>query len=521
MKKYILYTFIALLFVAVSGCKDFLEINTNPNAPTVTVPDLVLSGALTETARIISQDMNNYAMFWAGYWSASGTYSASGDIRRFFNLQNTSFQGVWQDNYLNASNYNYVEGSSRRIAGYDNYVAISKIMKVYNFHTLIDNYGNLPYNSALKGFRALSPTYDDASVVYEQLSAQLDSAVAIIQNAPATAAAVPATTDIMFKGDMTLWTKLANTMNLRLLLRQSEVSSKAAFISSEIAKITANGAGFLGADQNATINPGYTKAANLQNPFWESNGTGVGDDIGNRDYNRASDYSVVFFVGPNYATTGVPRDSRANRLFRAPGDLPGVNTGPSPTNHYKGIPFGQPPDLPFTTSNTSAFGLGVMGSPSSSVVFLSASQSLFLQAEAVERGWMTGDVQALYESGITESFKLLGVPDAAAEANTYYTSGLANKDFSASPNKLKAIMIQKWAANCSIDAMEAWCDLRRTGYPDDLPQSLEPAKINPTPPVRLLYPQTEFSNNAGAIAAALQAQGFVDQFVSRIFWDVN
>src|SRR6266850_2604949 len=138
-------------------------------------------------------------------------------------------------------------------------------------------------------------------------------------------------------------------------------------------------------------------------------------------------------------TTGVPKDPRSNRLFRAPGDLPGVNTGPSASNHYKGIPFGQPPDLPFTTSNTSAFGLGVMGGPSSPVTFLSAAQSFFLQAEAVQRGWMAGNAQALFQSGVTESFKLLGVPAAVAAATTYYSSGTPNEDFAASPDKLKAI----------------------------------------------------------------------------------
>jgi len=120
MKKHIFYTIIAILLVAVIGCKDYLDVNTNPNAPTVTVPDLVLSGALTESGRIIAQDMNAYAAFWAGYWSASGTYSSSGDTRRNFNLNNTSFQGVWSDAYLNASNYNYVENATKSVAGYDN-----------------------------------------------------------------------------------------------------------------------------------------------------------------------------------------------------------------------------------------------------------------------------------------------------------------------------------------------------------------------------------------------------------------
>lgn len=497
MKKYIFLTIIAFLFVAVIGCKDYLDVNTNPNAPTVTIPDLVLSGALTESARIISADMNGYAAYWAGYWAASGTYSSSGDVARNFNLTNTNFQGVWTNTFLNASNYNYVENTSKSIAGNDNYRAIAKIMKVYNFHTLIDNYNNIPYTNALKGFDKLSPTYDDASTIYQSLSAQLDSAVSIIKNAPTTAKVIKPTTDIMFQGNMANWVKLANTMNLRLLLRQSEVTSKAAFITSELATINANGGGFL--DLDAIINPGYSKATGLQNPFWDTNGLGVGDDIGNRDYNRVSNYSVTFFVTKS--------DPRKDYFFRAPGDLPGVNSKSKP---YKGIPFGVPPDADFASSKTSAFGLGVMASPAANVIFLSKAESLFLQAEAAQRGWIAGSAQTFYESGITASFKTLGASGDVA----YYTSGQINVDFSASPNKLKAIIVQKWAANTSIDAMEAWCDLRRTGYPDDLPQSLEVAKINPTPPIRLLYPQTEYSNNASAVIA----QGSINQFTSKIFW---
>lgn len=514
MKKYRFLIAIALIGVAVVGCKDFLDINTNPNAPTVTVPGLVLSGALVETARISQQDFPNYAAYWAGYASASGTYSSSGDVRRFFNLTNTSFQGVWTDNYLNASNYLFVEKNTKALAGYDYFEAIAKIMKVYNFQMLIDNYGNIPYSQSLKGFGALSPTYDDASSVYESLSLQLDTAVSIIQNAPANAVPVPSTVDVMFGGDMTLWAKLANTFNLRLLLHQSEIAGKASFITTEIGKITANGAGFLGVGEDALINPGYAKATGLQNPLWESNGLGVGNDIGNRDYMRASEYGVNYFANRN--------DPRLNQIFRPVGDLPGVSSGVT----YKGIPFGQDPDLPWTTSQTSAWGLGIMGSPAADVIFMSAAQSLFLQAEAVHRGWIAGGEQALYESGITESFRVLGVPDYANAATAYYTQSMTDINFTlmATPDdKLEGIIRQKWAANYITDSMEAWNDLRRLGIPSDLPQSLAAAKINPTPPIRLLYPQTEYSNNAGAVAKAVSDQGLVGnyQFASPVFWDIT
>lgn len=523
MKNYKFLSLIALLLMVVAGCKDYLDINTNPNAPTVTVPGLVLSGALKATADNLAIDNNDYAAYWGGMMSASGTYSPSGDVRRLFNINSSSFrvQQMWQDYYLNASNYNFVDqNSTAQGAKYGYYAAIAKIMKAYCFQVLVDNYGDIPYSQALTGFKYLSPTYDGASGIYEKLSTQLDTAVTIIQAgmADGTWSVPPATVDIMFHGDMSMWVKLANTMNLRLLLHQSEIGgAKDTFIAGEITKINNNAGGFLSVfpnpdpvaapDENALINPGYQKATGLQNPFWETNGLGVGNDIGGRDYNRCSDYAVTTLAGLN--------DPRSDRYFRNVGDLPGVSNG---TNYF-GIPFGQDPDLPYTTQNTSGFGLGVMGSPADPIVFLSAAESSFLQAEAVHRGWITGDEKALYEAGILGSFKLSG----AGDPTSYIAQGSVAFPAPGTADALKAIIVQKWIAMYVTDAMEAWTDVRRLGLPDDLPQSKNTSKINPTPPIRLFYPQTEYSNNAGAVKAQETKEGLSGnyQFSKPVFWDVT
>ncbi len=190
----------------------------------------------------------------------------------------------------------------------------------YGYHTIVDCYGEAPYSKAEVGFKDLNPTYDPDQSIYEKIIAQLDTAVVIIKAAQAagTSKAVPATTDVMFGGNMSNWIALANTMNLRLLLRMSNVSGEATFISNEIAKIVANGGGFLGAGQDAQINPGYQNAINLQNPFWSANGLGVGGDVGGRDFNRTSAYSLAFFKNNH--------DPRVDYYFRNPGDLPGTNS---------------------------------------------------------------------------------------------------------------------------------------------------------------------------------------------------
>jgi hypothetical protein len=43
---------------------------------------------------------------------------------------------------------------------------------------------------------------------------------------------------------------------------------------------------------------------------------------------------------------------------------------------------------------------------------------------------------------------------------------------------------------------------------------LNPGKISSVLPVRLLYPQSEYTTNA----ANVQAQGTIDPFTSKLFW---
>jgi hypothetical protein len=508
MKMKIFY--IAVLLLVASGCKDYLDVNENPNAPTTGKPELVLSGAIIESARIQTQDMTRAAGQWVGYLAASGSYSQSGDVFRSYNLRTNTFSGNWAALYSNANNYVYVENASKKLANYEYYVAISKIMKAYCMHTLVDLFGNVPYTSGFKGFGSLSPAYDDGQAIYENLSVQLDSAVIIINNAQASIVKpVPVTgaTDVMFGGKMDMWKKLANTIRLRILLRQSEVSGKVPYIQAEMAKIVANGAGFLGSGENALVNPGYKNVDGQQSPLWALMGFAVDGSVSGKDYLRSSKYSLKFFKNNS--------DPRMDYVFRTVGADPGKNDKTT----YAGIDFGALPDTDIGSSKTSAAGIGILSAPDQDAVFLSAAESLFLQAEAIQRGWLAGDAQTTYETAVYESFDLLDGSDDllvdGTDVDDYLSNGKVNCDWAASPDKIQTIIVQKWAAMHTINCMEAWCDLRRLGFPVDVPISIDPAVISNKAPIRVLYPVTEYTYNAAEVAK----QGDISQFTSKIFWE--
>ena len=124
-------------------------------------------------------------------------------------------------------------------------------------------------------------------------------------------------TDIIFKGDTTMWAKFANTLKLRLLIHTSEYDISIQL--TEIAAIVAEGSGFLGNGVGAMVQPGYTN--DKPNPYHAAHlHTTNGNEADN--YNRANNFSLDLMKNLN--------DLRYTRLYRqALKSLPGQYRGSS------------------------------------------------------------------------------------------------------------------------------------------------------------------------------------------------
>jgi hypothetical protein len=158
-----------------------------------------------------------------------------------------------------------------------------------------------------------------------------------------------------------------------------------------------------------------------------------------------------------------------------------------------------------------------------SAIILSSWESLFLQAEAVQRGLLPGNAQTLYNQAITDNFVYLKVTfgpsnaynaSSAAYAQNYAAQSLANVGWSASAgNPLLAIITQKYISLCFTDPLESWTDYRRTGYPNDLPYTDNPERLYPYP-FRFIYPQSEYNTNQTNV----EAEGTISPVSPKIFW---
>lgn len=492
MKKYI-SLFVLFVALVLSGCKkDFLDINTNPNqvVESAVTPDLALAVRLNSTA---ARNAGTYAFLnrWLGYWSASGSYSR-GSVEMSYNITNDFGAGIWSGTYYSVNQYKAIEKNANTL-NWKFYEGISKIIQAFEMGNLVDIYGNVPYTEAFNLTEFIRPKYDKGEEVYKAVFAQLDAGIALIKAAEQDKGIV--VQDTYFQGNKQGWYRFANTIKLKMLIHTSKTTTFN--VATEIAKIQAEGSGFLGAGQGAIAKPGYT--GDIANPFFR---THLFAQNGNQadDYNRANVFVLDLFKSLT--------DERHKRFFRDAQNLPG---------QYRGTIYGSNPNDDVNGSRTSGPGYGLAASATSDMWLMTSVEALFLQTEAMIRGWLPGDAKATFRAAVRESFVTLGVPNAQAEYVTYLENTnvrVAWPDAGTIDQKIAVMAWQKYFALTGIQPNETWVDIRRLKVVQPA-LSVAPERGNNPIPVRLLYPQAEYNFNS----ASVNAEGTVSPFTTKVFWD--
>lgn len=484
------------VIVVCTGCKkSFLDINDDPNRATdnnMTAELIFPQAAHGVGARLASGNLQ-FIQNWMGYMSASGDFAIQQD-ETTYNIDFTFGDPLWLNTY-NVLFDLYLAKQKALAVGDSVLAGASTILSARLFQDLVDIYGNIPFSQAFQTDLYRTPAYDKGQDIYAALQKNLDTAIVYMN---AKAKATFATIDVVNKGNQALWKKFANTLKLRLLIRQSEVSGFNP--SAEITKIQNNG-GVLQPGDNIDVNPGYVNEVNKQSPFY----AGYGLTPGNADANtstRANEY----FVNLLDATS----DPRIERIYAHP------SAGGAITGTSYGLAEGNPKG-----ANSSKMGPGLLQSAAQDQWIYPGFESKFLEAEAIARGWLPGDAQTAYEAAVTGSFVWLKVPDSLNAAAAYFTgtnsapiANWANAGTTAL-EQAKFITFQKYIALCGIDPVEAWSDLRRLDMmPDNGYISVNPGKLRSFLPVRLLYPQSEYTTNGPNV----RQQAVANQFESKIFW---
>lgn len=495
----LIYGFVIAAF-AFAGCSKELDVNKDPNRVTDdnVTPELIFTQAEQAVGAL---PVNGYGFLqnWVGYFAPNGDF-APNQVEQTYNIDFGFGDPLWQNSYnvlfdLYKAKTKALDQQNTMLAG------AAMILSAKMFQELIDLYGDLPYKEAFQSDIYSNPKYDNAKDVYNELLSSLDTAVGYVNISSDDVPNSFKSADIINSGNPVLWTKFANTLRLRLLIRQSEVSG---FDPSSVVSKIQNTGGVLEAGDNIDVNPGYLNDVNKQSPFFAAFGYDPTGNIANTATN-ANSYIV------NILTTS--SDPRIGRFFQ---DLGG---------NYVGNVYGDATGDLTNGANTSYFGPGLLGEDPASGSGASQAQwiypayeSLFLKAEAIARGWLPGNTQSAYEAAVTESFVWLKVPDAVSEANNYLESAdIANWDNAGSSvsSQVNFIAYQKYIANTGVDPLESYSDERRLHFLPDGFVSTNPARVANTLPLRLLYAQSEYTTNN----ASVQAVGNINAYSTKIFWE--
>lgn len=435
---------------------------------------------------------------------------------------NTTYAPTWFNPFWNRIYNNVMSPAAQVIkqadeGGYEVFSAWAKFLQIYGISKVTVYYGPVIYSNY--GVSGQAHIYDSEPELYNNLFADLDAVQAVFSsNTDYTGLKK---FDASYNGDMASWSKLVNSLRLRLAIRISNVAPDLAKAQGE--KAMAHPAGLIAANsENFTVSL-YGGKLPMNVIAFEWGDTRMGSAM------------ESFGVGL--------KDNRIKSFF-----APATDDSLYPDHPewpYKGIHSGAHLDakdqrLTYSTPNES------FRSVTSRRGF-TYSEVCHLKAEAALRGWDgAGEAKANYEEGIIASFADWGaggvdayLVDATSMPIDYVdpkdsrnnwtsrsTVTVAWNEADDNETKLEKIITQKWINNFT-NSNEAWADHRRTGYPK-LPYNTKNSSsekygvlANDQFLKRLPYPLGERDNNAEGYAGALQSLGGPDEIGTRLWWDTG
>jgi len=488
-KNHFIYFFAALIMLVagVTGCKKFLDVNKNLNDPTAVPVSLLLSNcerniaANTALGSGLGGTMSIYVHQTTGRVGAD-RYGAG--------------SAGWDGLYSAITNLNVIIKQGTEETRYA-YAGIAKILKAYAFSILVDVYGDVPYSEYDKFADGITqPKFDKGSEIYPKLIALIDEGIADINN-PAPNASKPAADDYIYKGDLTKWKKAANTIKLKLYTQVRRVQN----VTTQVTALLATPANLINSQADNFMMPyGPFGTTDDRHPaYGDYNATQRGGQL-------FSPWMYEIMKGRNAnILNGIPDPRIPYYIYNQKSALGGTNPTPENCTEFRdggfiSILFGSNGNCrDGSNSNTySLLGLYPAGGRFNDSLavqvntitpiragtgalphqFITYADRLFLEAELINTGVITGDQKAVFSKALDESFLQMdyiitnfikpgsaGAPQTVpAIATTYKTDVLAAFDAASTAKKLEYIMTEKWI-NRIENPVDSYTDYRRTGYP--------------------------------------------------------
>lgn len=510
MKTISKYSLISLLSVFILlACDDgFDEMNTNPVLLTSVDPVFQLNYSLIQMA----PRYNNLTYETTIVRQMITPFVGVGTGGNLNQDNRSATQGNWQFLYRNVIK-NMVDAVETASQDPDkpNLVSMLRIWKAYAFMVATDTYGDVPYSEASRGYLdgTVFPVYDPQQSIYMDILDELSSAASTLNESNE---AVPQ--DALYGGDITRWKRLGYSLLLRAAMRLSKVDQATA--QQYVATAVAGGLMESNLD-NAVMrhtadfrNDVGTNVNGGQAPFYYLDEEFV-------NWMKAHNDPRLPAIGVRYvgaAQEGDQTEENADRTFAAQIGMPqGYNNTTIPPI-AEGLGLASLYDFSQMDRNR-------LGNPEAPSFLVTYSQTRLLLAEAIVRGWATGDAAAEYENGIRGNMiqfsQWPGDTDIAPADIDAYIS--ANSLAAGTEAAIEEINEQYWMSSY-LNGYEAWANFRRSGYPDVAPNPLQGDLQSEDFIRRLTYPDSERTVNKANVDAAVARMG-PDILDTRVWWDVN
>jgi hypothetical protein len=500
---YILTLLSSLLFV--TGCdQGFEEINKSKTGATAINPVYLMNNAIIRGS--YPQNTLTYELAIVQQMVSPNSGVLAGGN---FNQDNRAVtQVVWQRYYREViKSLLAVIEQTKDNANRGNLYQMARIWRALSFMILTDSYGDIPYKEAGQAYisQNISPKYESQQEIYADILKELEEASAALD-----ATKTIETGDVLYAGDISKWKKLGYSLMLRAAMRHTKVDENKA---KEYTLKAVTGGVFQSNADNATVK---------HNALYIN-------DIGNiLNMSEAANYYLAepfvnFLKNNNDPRLGViavryvgAKSGGEQTTAKASKD-PAVQIG-MPMGYDNGsipavaISKGLASFYDFTQADRTK-----ITKTTAPIYLVTHSQTQLLLAEAVVRGWITGDPAVMFAEGIRGNMKqwteydvATGISDAAIEDYIAAHPLEVGKE-------LEQINTQYWVSSY-LAGPEAFANFRRSGYPVLTPNPYPGKEITGDFIRRLTYPDTEAAVNLANKTEAVQRQG-PDNLETRVWWD--
>jgi len=527
---------IILFFSLIVSCnKQILEKQADPNNPTSVPPNLILGTVLTDMSGTGSAGSLGGINSWSNVSDWNQYHCQNYDYygNNIYSWTNGSF-----DPYLVLKNVAQMEkeATSKGTSDVNPYEAVGRFINAYYYYNLTSLFGDVPLTEALEAPANTTPSYTPQEQVFQYVLNDLDSAnTDFAELITSGNNSLSPSQDIYYGGDLSKWQKLVNSFKLRVLISLSNKTSDATLnVPAQFASIINNPSKYpifisQSDDLKFTYNPGEANTYSTY-PFNPSNYGSIA-----QRFNMAATYvsALTSISDPRVFITCEP----ASALWVS-------GTNPCQFKYFVGASTGEPVQSMYGNASAGKYSFinryryysNFTGEPN---VLVGYKEMLFNIAEGIERGWVTGDAETFYKTGIAQSMAFYGIDVTKTNFTAYFLPAGANSvnqaapypftfnfssyysqpavQFSSTPaTAIDQIVMQKYLAMFENSGYEGYYNWRRTGVPAF--QSGAGVGNNGAIPLRWAYPVTEQVQNKANWSAALTAQQFSADDLNQKMW---